>query len=438
MKAGLLACLGAVGVLLALQPAATAAGSPERYVEGELLVKFAGGPRGGAAAQTRRALRHTVKRDFDFVGWQHVQLPPGLTVAEALERYRRQPGVVAVEPNYRLSVVGMGPCSNPSPNDPQFGQQWALARIGAPDAWTTSTGRSNVVVAVIDSGVNYRHEDLQGNMWRNPGEIPDNGIDDEGNGYVDDVYGIDVIAPDSDPKDGMWSLYFHGSYCAGILGAVGNNSRGITGVNWSVQVMALRFLSQSGQGITTDMFVAVCNYVLDQKARGVDIRATSSSWGFDTNYPGEAVLGALESLGNAGILNVFAAGLKLPEGRGTDLDAACATVPFYPQCWHLPGMLNVAASDTNDNLAANFSNWGASTVDLAAPGASILTTDGITTNTYTYADQTSAACPLVAGAAALLASAYPGRLPGPDQDGAAGVGGRGGRPDQQSGLPRTA
>lgn len=384
------------------------AATPPRYQEGELLIRFRDrNPRVATALQHQ--FKHGVKRRLDHLGWHHVTLPKGLSVADALKRYARHQDVLEVEPNYILNGVGMICDANPVPNDPSFPAQWALQRIGATAAWDITTGSEDVVIAVIDSGVNYNHEDLAENMWRNPREIPGNGIDDDGNGYVDDVHGIDVVSGDSDPKDGMWSLYYHGSYCAGVIGAVGNNQRGVAGINWKVKIMALRFLPQSGQGVTSAMYAELCDYLLDQKAHGVNIRATSNSWGYDTNNPGEVVRQSLQALGDAGILNCFAAGLKLTGGtRGVDLDAECATAPIYPQCWRLPGMITVAASDTNDVLAASVSNWGRNSVDLAAPGVGIATTDGLTTTGYaTFAAGTSAACPHVAGAIALLASAYP-------------------------------
>ncbi len=152
-------------------------------------------------------------------------------------------------------------CSHPPnyPNDPYCEYQWGLhntgdlsgiedADIDAPEAWDITTGSNEVVVAVIDTGVDYTHEDLAANMWRNPGEIPNNNRDDDGNGYVDDIYGIDIYNNDSDPKDD----HFHGTHVAGIIGAVGNNGKGIVGVNWQVKIMALKFLSSEGEGTVDD------------------------------------------------------------------------------------------------------------------------------------------------------------------------------------------
>lgn len=390
------ALLGATAPAPAAPPPASA-----RYVEGELLVKFRGGPRSDQAAQARQTFQHDVLRHFDRVGWQHVRLPAGLSVTRALADYPRHPGVLAAEPNYvfHLALASSGP--GPVPNDPQFGQQWALARIGATNAWALTTGSTNVVVAVLDTGVRYDHEDLAGNMWRNPGEIPGNGLDDDANGYVDDVFGIDAVSADADPRDGaVNTLMFHGTACASIVGAVGHNRLGVAGLNWSVQLMALRVVAPSNH-IASAWVVECFDYVLAMKSRGVNIRVTSNSYGID-DAPSQAVREAIEALGHADILAVFAAG-----NARKDLDA---TPDVYPPCFRLPNMINVAASDTLDNLPP-FSNYGATNVDLAAPGTNIVVAGGWgpgATNSYDpFFTGTSASCPLVAGSAALLAAAHP-------------------------------
>jgi len=189
------------------------------YAEGELLVKFRGGPRGPSAEQARRLMNHEVKRDFESVGWQHIRLPKGMTVAEGLAKYQKLPGVLAVEPNGISEMVEPLPRPAPEmrladipliPNDPLYGQQWHLKKIGAPAAWRQTTGSTNIVVATIDSGVDYTHPDLAPNIWRNPGETgldtngqdkSSNGIDDDANGYVDDVHGADVVKGTGDPMD---------------------------------------------------------------------------------------------------------------------------------------------------------------------------------------------------------------------------------------------
>src|SRR5437867_1939730 len=275
-----------------------------RSVPGELLVKFQGGPRGAAAAQAQQRFKHVVSRNFDHIGWQHIQLPPGMTEAQALDQYRRHPGVIAVEPNYVLQLRLTDP--NFVPNDPRFNEQWALAKIGATNAWALSTGSSNVVVAVLDTGVRYSHEDLGANVWRNPGEIPGNGIDDDGNGYIDDVYGIDAVNHDSDPNDQPIGITYHGTACASIVGAVANNGLGISGVNWSVKLMPLRLAAASNY-IASAWVVECFDYVVMMKNRDVNIRVTSNSYGVD-DAPSQAMRDAIDAAGNAGILSVFAAG----------------------------------------------------------------------------------------------------------------------------------
>src|SRR5262245_46032757 len=154
------------------------------FVEGELLVKFRGGPRGAAAEHARQTLGHKVKRDFEFIGWQHIRLPHGITVKEGLARYRQLTGVLAVEPNATMQAheplrapaafAAAGMPVPPRPDDPFFSQQYALAKIESPTAWEVTTGSTNVVVALIDSGLNYNHEDLRDSLWRNAGEVPSN------------------------------------------------------------------------------------------------------------------------------------------------------------------------------------------------------------------------------------------------------------------------
>lgn len=392
--------------------------SSGRYAEGELLVKFASAPEGAAAAKAHRAVGSKTLRQFRACGWQLVELPPGLTVEEGLTKFKHSPAVLAVEPNYVVRVIEPVPTPPPdfdasstessgatpvTPNDPMFPSQWGLARIRAPEAWTTTTGNSNVVVAVIgDTGVNYRHEDLWANMWRNPGEIPGNAIDDDGNGYVDDVHGWDAVGEDGDPMDeginGVPSNYrYHGTACAGIIGAVGNNGRGLAGVNWSVELMVVRGTGTDNLTLITDTIEGF-EYVILMKRRGVNIRATSNSYYSDPNVYSQALRDAIDAAGNEGILHVFAAA---NDGRDIDVN------PRYPAAYNSPSIVSVAASAMNDNLPS-FSNWGRTNVDLAAPGESIVTVSGATTNGYiSNFGQTSGATPFVAGAVALLAAANP-------------------------------
>jgi len=314
---------------------------------------------------------------------------------------------------YRLSAQPV------TPNDPQFSLQWHLGRIGATNAWGVTTGGTNIVVAVIDTGVDYTHPDLAANMWRNPGETgvdangndkATNGIDDEGNGYVDDVHGANVTDGTEDTMDVPYFYpsappSYHGTFWAGIIGAVGNNGVGVAGLNWSVQMMAVRF----GGGDATDLkgnsdfpfysdIVASFKYVLMMKRRGVNIRVVSAS--LYSFIPGKELEEILSELDREGVLSIFAAG-----NERLDFDLYSG----FPGCFNLSSLLVIANSTRTDALNAVSptagSNFGASTVDIAAPGTDILsTTKGVG---YTTKTGTSFSCPLVAGAAALLLSADP-------------------------------
>ncbi len=386
-------------------------------VEGELLVKFRGGPKGTAARSSASKLGHTVKRDFEHIGWQQIQLPPGLSVDEALARYQQDPDVLAAEPNYRVQteqpLTTAVPVSLPKrakkddldpvlPNDPLFPQQWGLSNICAPQAWAITTGSTNVVVAVLDTGVNYLHEDLVPNMWHNPLEIPGNGIDDDGNGYVDDVYGADTYSKDGDPMDEVTAGYvYHGTGCAGIIGAVGNNGIGLAGLNWHVRIMGVRF-NNGDTWWDWANGIAGLNYILGMRLRGENLRTVNMSFGWSGQGGySQALKDAIDALGNAGVVSVIAAG-----NRSEDIDAT----PFYPAALASPHIVSVAASTPSDRLA-DFSDWGRTNVDLAAPGAettNIIMASGPTPTSYTsFWGGTSSATPYVAGAVALLASAYP-------------------------------
>ena len=271
-----------------------------KYVEGELLVKFRGGPRGAAAEHARGHMKHEVKHNFKHIGWQHIRLPAGMTVEEGLAKYSKLPNVIAVEPNglmEMLDPVSSQPSeeaatSSSIPNDPRFGEQWNLRQLEMTNAWAVTSGSTNVVVAVLDSGIDYLHQDLRDNIWRNPGETgtddqgrdkSTNGVDDDGNGYIDDVYGIDAIDQDSDPMDvGVGQPretgQFHGTACAGIIGATGNNGIGMAGVNWTVRMMAVRVNNTNNQ-IPYAAALEGVEYLIDMKERGVNIRVSNHSYG---------------------------------------------------------------------------------------------------------------------------------------------------------------
>ncbi len=384
-----------IAPLTSLPPETAAQKSPTRqaYVADELLVQFADTNARRAAQSAHAQLGATVLREFTFAAWQHVRLPKGLSVAAALARYKQMPGVVSAQPNFFYTVAA-------TPNDALYAQQYGPVKIQAPLAWDTTTGSASVVVAVIDTGVRYTHEDLAANMWRNPGETgtdaqgqnkATNGLDDDGNGYVDDVYGIDTANNDSDPLDD----FGHGTHVAGIIGAVGNNGVGGAGVNWTVRLMALKMFDFAGNG-TSATAIAAFDYVLMMQRRGVNVRVTNNSYGGAPEAPAydAALRAAFDAAGQADILNACAA------GNGNSNNDASA---FYPASYDLPSIIAVAASDSTD-ARAGFSNYGATTVDLAAPGVNILSTINSSNASYGNLSGTSMSSPMVAGAAALLAA----------------------------------
>lgn len=356
------------------------------YVKGELLVKFKVGKSQQQMQAVHSHIGATMLQEFVPIGWQHIKLPDGMNVEEGINKYKNLPEVADAQPNYIYSI-------DLTPNDTRYSELYGMAKISAPTAWDTTTGSSSIVVAVIDTGINYNHEDLTTNMWRNPGEIAGNNLDDDGNGFVDDVYGYDFINNDSNPIDDN----SHGSHCAGTIGATGNNSLGVVGVNWNVRLMALKTHASNGNS-TAAAVIGAFQYVTLMKNRGINIRVTSSSWSGAPEAPGydQALKDAIDSAGDAGILNVFASG-----NGSRNIDPT----PEYPASYTSPSILSIAASDSSDNKAS-FSNFGVTGVDLAAPGVSILSTV-LGTSSYGLKSGTSMATPHTAGAAALLASANP-------------------------------
>jgi len=297
-------------------------------------------------------------------------------VQKMAARYENNPHVEFAEPNLRYSL-------DIFPNDPEFSKLWGLHNNGqlggtlgkdidAPEAWGIMTDSSPIVVGVVDTGVNYDHPDLAANMWRNPGEVPSNNIDDDGNGFVDDYYGYDfarclkfnnpgtvctVTKPrDSDPMDDTG----HGTHVAGTIGAVGNNTLGVTGVSWKTRIMAIKALTSVG-GLTSDL-VAAINY-----ATVMNVKLTNNSWG--GGGFSQALFDAIQAARDVDALFVAAAGNGGSDGVGDNNDAS----PHYPSSYNLENIIAVAATGLDDNLTT-FSNYGATSVDLAAPGDLIFST----------------------------------------------------------------
>jgi large repetitive protein len=355
---------------------------------GELLVKFKDGPYAPLTAYAHAQTGATVLQNFDSIGWQWVKLPEGMSVEEGLTAYHKISDCLLAQPNYIYQIYL-------NPNDPRYVTppgMYGLTKISAPAAWDTTTGNPAVVVADIDTGVDYNHEDLAANMWHNPGETPNNLIDDDNNGYVDDYYGYDFINHDSNPQDG----HSHGTHTTGTIGAAGNNGLGVVGVNWNVKLMALKTHADNGNS-TAATVIEAFNYVTMMRNRGHNIRVTNNSWGGAPEAAGydQALKDAIDATGNAGVLNVFAAG---NDNRNTDVN------PAYPASYNSPSILSVASSTSTD-VRSGFSNWGLTTVDVAAPGSSILST--FPGNNYGTISGTSMASPHAAGAAALLVGINP-------------------------------
>jgi VCBS repeat-containing protein len=342
----------------------------------------------------------------DLSGTLVVEAAAGIDVLKQTEDLKSLQAIDFVEPDYLLTVDAV------FPNDPSFGELWGLdntgqsvggmtavadADIDAPEAWEFTTGSPDTVIAVIDTGVDYTHPDLVANMWMNPGEIAGDGVDNDGNGFIDDVFGIDTANDDSDPMDGN----DHGTHVAGTIAGAGDDGTGVVGVNWQAQIMALKFLPDFGGGATSDAIEAIDYMTMMKTQYGINIVASNNSWGGGAFS--NALQDSIQRSVDAGIIFVAAAG-----NDGLDTDA----IPHYPSSYDLDGILSVAASDPEDKLAtlpefgSTFnSNYGATSVDVAAPGVSILsTTPG---NTYSVFGGTSMAAPHVTGVIGLLASYEP-------------------------------
>lgn len=331
------------------------------YVEGEVLVRFRSP---GIRVQERQAVRSqnlSVLREFRvFKNLYLLKVPAGTDVRQTIQTLSADPDVLYAEPNYIYNVLA-------APNDPFYGNQWGLPKISAPDAWDKTTGSRDVVIAVIDSGVDYNHPDLSDNIWKDSQNNP----------------GYNAIDNSNDPMDG----HSHGTHCAGTIGAIGNNSIGVCGVNWEVSIMALKFLNNSGSGTLANAIRCI-EYVINRYDEGVNVVATSNSWGGDSDST--LLYNAIAELYARGILFVAAAGNS---ARDNDV------TPLYPASYNLPNIISVAGSDQND-YRSSFSNYGKNSVHIAAPGTSIYST--VLSEKYGSKSGTSMATPFVAGAAGLL------------------------------------
>lgn len=377
------------------------------FVKGELLVKtrskaalerFASTSRESVGMLVERA---AISESADGA-WFKVKVEGEQSMREAYNMARDVEGIEYAEPNYIYSINMGGPRPGPQPGDqgpdydpvpslpsdpvadPDLAKLYGLAKISAEDAWLTTRGSANVVVADIDTGVDYNHKDLINNVWRNPNEIPGDGIDNDKNGFVDDVVGYDFRDKDARPFDDNQ----HGSHTSGTIAATGGNGVGISGVAQRSSIMVLRFLGGAQGSGTSEDAIRSIDYAT---ANGAQIM--SNSWG--GGGFSQALLDSIKKANDKGILFVAASGNASANNDKT---------ANYPSNYDVPNVLAVAATDSGDKMAS-FSNFGVTQVDLAAPGVNILST--VPGNRYAQFSGTSMATPHVAGAAALLLSAFP-------------------------------
>lgn len=369
-----------------------------------------------AARQQAEANGFDVVEDYKPGEFLRCRPKPGIAAVGVnnINKIAAAESVRVIEPNFRVSIprppgpaparvaaAAAAPAAAPPrvaaacapPDDPDLSKLWGMANARALDAWCLNHDAPDVIVAVIDTGVDYNHEDLAANIWKNPGEIPGNGIDDDNNGIVDDVHGarfVDTVNGTGDPMDDNE----HGTHCAGTIAAIGNNAKGVVGINWKVQVMALKFLDKNGSGSTDDAIKCI-DYAISKGAK-----IMSNSWGGGGSS--QALRDAITRAEQKGILFVAAAG-----NETNDNDAS----PSYPASYDNANVLAVASITRTDDISF-FSNFGKTSVDLGAPGGAadgnsandILST--IPGNKYAALAGTSMATPHVSGAAA-LALAHP-------------------------------
>jgi len=340
-----------------------------RFKPGEVLVKFATGVVASQAAANLAVDGLAIAGEIPSLDIKRLEVPPGQEMMW-IEKLRGDPGLLFVEPNY------LARAAETIPDDPHYTEQWGLPRIRAPEAWGFTTGDDLITVAVIDTGVDLDHPDLVSKLWLNADEVPDNGLDDDGNGYVDDSYGWDFVNDDAEPQDDYW----HGTHVAGVAAADTDNGQGVAGVSWGAKIMPLKALNASGDGNYADVASAIV-YAADNGARILNL-----------------------SLGGEDYSAALAEAVGYARERGCLLAAAAGNesgAVLYPAA--NDGVLAVVATTRWDGRWYR-SNYGPE-VDVAAPGADIYSTT--LNDAYLSASGTSAAAPHVSGLAALVWSVQP-------------------------------
>lgn len=390
MKRGL---IGLLGVLCSINLYAQIEEVPNNpldfpYVEGQILVRYLSQTTPEARDQIRMQVSdEPSEQDYIVPNLELVRLPEGQSVQEALEYFRNIPGVMYAVPNHLVTIVGGNfpprPFPNPDPdldyNDPFFDRSYGINLIGSPKSWKEfSMGNREVIVGIIDTGIDYLHEDLAANMWTNGKEIPGNNMDDDANGFIDDVHGWNFNENNNNPFDDNR----HGTHVAGTIGALANNGIGTIGVSPKVSLMACKFLNKDGWG-RVDAAIQCVSYAVKMGAK-----VLNNSWG--GGGFSQPMIDAIKMAEQAGVLFVAAAG---------NFNNNNDQKPLYPASYEIPNIISVGATDSSDQKAG-FSNYGKTTVDLSAPGVAIFST--LPNNLYGSLNGTSMATPHVAGAAALI------------------------------------
>jgi thermitase len=370
--------------------------------QAEILVRFRAGVTQNTIESIAQRLNDQVEDQIEAVtNLEVIEDEDGKDAESMIAQYRSLPEVEYAELNSEIKLDHEdGGHRHVHADDEMFSRQWGLfnsgqnggtagADVSAMRAWAVTKGSDQVVVAVLDSGVDYSHPDLANNIWARPPIIMAYRDDDlTPDGAIDDVHGFNVVEDNGDPMDDNG----HGTHCAGIIGAEGGNGIGIAGVNWNVKIMPLKFMDAEGTGTTKDAIEAI-NYVIDRKRAGVNVRIISASWG--STAKSRALEDVIRKAYEEGILFVAAAGNSSSDNDET---------PHYPSSYNLGNVVSVAALNRRDELAS-FSNYGAKSVQIAAPGEEILST--WLKNGFEEKKGTSMATPFVAGVAALVLAQNP-------------------------------